>query len=137
MTEKVVYVQGTWDLFHVGHLNIIRRTHGIGKNLIVGVNTDESVRKYKGHLPIIRYADRAMMVGACRYVWMVIKSDLTINAEVLKDYYVDVCVLGTDWKDKELEGVQKAMEAGIEIRYFPRTDGISSTEIKERIRGVV
>ena len=101
----------------------------------MGVNPDESVRRHKGYLPLIRYANRARMVRACKYTRRVIKGNLIINTEQLKEYGVDIYILGTDWKYEELEGREEAIKAGIEIRYFPYTEGISTTIIKARIRG--
>lgn len=136
MTEgKVVYIQGTWDLFHVGHLNIISRAYAISRELIVGVNTDASAEAYKGHPPIIPYIDRLRIVGALECVDRVIKSAVAIDAEMLKKHNVDVCVLGTDWKNRELKGVKEATQAGIEIMYFPYTKHINTTIIKARILG--
>jgi len=134
MIKKIVYVQGTWDLFHVGHVNILRKAHGIARKLIVGVNTDKSVKKYKGNCSIISYCDRVKVLKACRYVDKMIESDLTFNIKKLKKYKIEVLVLGDDWKGKYLAGLDEAKKMGIEIVYFPYTEGISSTEIRKRIR---
>ena len=135
MTEKTVYIQGTWDLFHVGHLNILRKSYEISGRLIVGINTDESVKRYKGCLPVIPYDDRVVIMGACIYGQKLIKSELILNANQMKKYGIEICVLGSDWKDKKLEGRQEVLDAGIEIRYLPYTERISTTMIKEHIRG--
>lgn len=135
MTEgKIVYVQGTWDLFHIGHLIRIYSASRTDDELIIGVNTDASVRAYKGHLPIIPYTDRVRIVRALGCVDMVIKSAIIINAGTLKEHNVDVCVLGTEWKNKELEGVKEAIQVGIEVVYLPYTKRVSTTIIKNRIR---
>jgi len=135
MTKKrVVYVQGTWDLFHIGHLNILRRARKIATKLIVGVNTDESVQEYKGDYPVIPYQDRVEILKACSLVDEVVMSKMIFNVDNLKKLDVDVIVLGSDWKNRYLEGKEEAQKAGIEIIYFPYTEGISTTEIKAKIR---
>jgi len=132
--KKVVYAQGTWDLFHIGHVNILQRARKMATRLIVGVNTDESVKKYKGSYPVIPYQDRVGMLEACRFVDEVIESDLTFNVAVLKEHAVDAVVLGSDWKNKYLAGKEEVQEEGIEIVYFPYTEGVSTTEIKNAIK---
>jgi len=135
MTKKrVVYVQGTWDLFHVGHLNILRKARKIATKLIVGVNTDESVQEYKGDYPVIPYQDRVEILKACSLVDEVVMSKMIFDVDSLKKLDVDVIVLGSDWKNRYLEGKEEAQKAGIEIIYFPYTEGISTTEIKAKIR---
>jgi len=135
MTKKrVVYVQGTWDLFHIGHLNILRKARKIATKLIVGVNTDESVQEYKGDYPVIPYQDRVEILKACSLVDEVVMSKMIFNVDNLKKLNVDVIVLGSDWKNRYLEGKEEAQKAGIEIIYFPYTEGISTTEIKAKIR---
>ena len=135
MTKKyVVYVLGTWDLFHIGHLNILRKARKIATKLIVGVNTDESVQEYKGDYPVIPYQDRVEILKACSLVDEVVMSKMIFNVDNLKKLDVDVIVLGSDWKNRYLEGKEEAQKAGIEIIYFPYTEGISTTEIKAKIR---
>ena len=132
--ERIVYVQGTWDLFHVGHINILWKARNIAKKLIVGVNTDESVKNYKGNYPVIPFSDRVMILEACRFVDGVLESDLTFDIEVLKKYKIDVIVLGSDWENKYLAGVDEAKKEGIKIVYFSYTKKISSTLIREKIK---
>ena len=136
--KKIVYVQGTWDLFHVGHVNILRKAHRMAKELIAGVNTDESVKNHKGEFPVMPYCDRVKILKVCRYVDRVIKSDLTFDIDMLRRYRIEVLVLGSDWENKYLAGVDEAKKMGIKIVYFPYTTGISTTKIKEIIRiGVI
>ena len=132
--KRVVYVQGTWDLFHIGHLNILRKARRIATKLIVGVNTDKSVQEYKGDYPVIPYQERVEILKACSLVDEVVMSKMIFNIDNLKKLNVDVIVLGSDWKNRYLEGKEEAQKAGIEIIYFPYTEGISTTEIKAKIR---
>jgi rfaE bifunctional protein nucleotidyltransferase chain/domain len=132
--DKIVYVQGTWDLFHVGHINILRKARRMARELIAGVNTDDSVKRYKGHFPVISYRDRIKTLKACRYVDRIIKSDLIFDINKLKRHKIEVLVLGSDWKGKYLAGVNEAREIGIRIIYFAYTKDTSTTKIKERIK---
>ena len=104
--------------------------------MIVGVNTDESVKNYKGSYPVISFSDRVIILAACRFVDGILESDLTFNIKVLKKYKIEVIVLGSDWKNKYLAGVNEAKKEGIKIVYFSYTKGVSSTEIKEKIKNM-
>lgn len=134
MTKKIIYVQGSWDLFHVGHLNLLQRAKKIAKKLIVGVNIDRSIKGHKGYYPIINFRDRVKILKACKYVDKVVKSDLTFNIRQLKRLKIEVIVLGSDWKGKYVIGQIKAEEEGIKIVYFPYTKRISSTKIRKKIK---
>ena len=127
--KKIVYVQGTWDLFHFGHVRILRKASKLANTLIAGINTDESVKKHKGDYPVVSLRDRIIVLEACQYVDMVIESDLTIDAKKLKDFAVDILVLGSDWKDKKLPGLEDAKKF-LEVIYFPYTEGVSTTDIR-------
>jgi len=135
MTKKIVYVQGSWDLFHVGHVNLLQKARKIAKKLIVGVNVDKSIKGHKGYYPVISFHDRVKILKACKYVDKVIKSDLTFNIRQLKRHKIEVIVLGSDWKGKYVIGQIRAEKEGIEIAYFPYTKKISSTIIKRKING--
>lgn len=138
-----VYTGGTFDLFHVGHLNLLKRCHeiaGISGQVIVALNTDEFIEKYKGKKPIISYDDRKAILESCRYVDQVIEnfgeedSKETIQIAQL----IDVIAIGSDWarKDyyKQMGFTQDWLDAeGISLIYIPYTPGISSTKIKEKI----
>jgi len=134
MTKKIVYVQGSWDLFHVGHVNLLQRARKIAKKLIVGVNIDKSIKGHKGYYPVINFRDRVKILKACKYVDKVVKSDLTFNIIQLRRLKVEVIVLGSDWKGKYVIGQIKAEEEGIKVVYFSYTKRISSTKIKEKIK---
>ena len=131
---KVVYVPGTWDLFHVGHLRILKRAWKLADWVIAGVNTDLSVLLHKGACPIIPFEDRVKILKACRYVDEVVKRIVPVRAKKLKRLGVEVFVLGSDWKGKALEGLDKAIKAGIKVKYFSYTKNISTTEIQRKLK---
>jgi len=136
MTKRyeVVYVPGTWDLFHVGHLRLLKRASKIADCMIVGVDTDESVKKDKGEASIVPYIERVKIVEAIRWINRVVWNSHDIpNVRRLRELKVDAVVLGSDWKNKPLKGKREAEMTGIPIVYFSYTKGISSSEIKGRL----
>ncbi len=123
---KTVITYGTFDLFHVGHLRLLERALALGDRLVVAVSTD-AFNEGKGKKTIIPYADRTAIVGALRCVDLVIPEN-TWEQKItdIRDHHVDVFVMGADWTGKFDE-----LKAYCEVRYLPRTDGISTTELKQ------
>lgn len=132
---NIVYVPGTWDLFHIGHVRLLRRASKIAKQLIVGVDTDKSVKRDKGEYPIVSYRERTIIIKACRYVDKIIWNNHNVPpVNRLKRWKIEAVVLGSDWKGRYLSGQKEAEKEGIEIVYFPYTEDISTTQIKEKIK---
>lgn len=135
---KRLYIGGTFDLLHVGHINIFKRCKEIGF-VIVSVNTDDFVSRYKRE-PIIPFEQRIEMIRSCEYVDLVIEN---VGCEDSKPSILDSgathIVHGDDWTG---EGLMKQMgitqewldEHGIEMLYMPYTKSISTTEIINKIR---
>ena len=121
------YTTGVFDMFHIGHLNILRNAKELCDYLIVGVSTDELVQQYKGKTPIIGFEERMAIVEAIRYVDLVIPEENWEQKRTdVKEYHVDTFVMGDDWKGK----FDFLKEEGCEVIYLPRTPEISSTQIK-------
>ena len=134
MIKKVVYAPGAWDLFHTGHANLLRRAKRIAEVLIVGVDTDESIKASKGRCPVIPFYQRFAIVWACRWVDMVVDNNNgCIDVNQLRDLNIEIVVLGDDWKNKKVVGQDEAVAEGIEFIYMPYTRRVSSTEIRKRI----
>ena len=129
----IVYAAGTWDMFHVGHLNVFKNAKALGDVLIVGVSTDELVRKYKKHDPMVSYEDRVAVVAACRYVDAVVPQRVLEKEEQLKKLDVDILVVGDDWWDRKVGGHDFMVEAGRRVVYLPYTQGRSSTILREAL----
>lgn len=131
---KVGYTTGVFDMFHIGHLNILRRAKEQCDYLIVGVSTDEVVNSYKNHMPVIPYCDRAAIVEACRFVDMVVAQESMDKFSAWKSLGFDVMFHGDEWKGTELynEYERRFGEVGVEIVYLPHTHGISSTILREK-----
>lgn len=136
---KIGYTTGVYDMFHIGHLNIIRRAKELCDFLIVGVSTDELVEHEKHKTPVIPYAERAEIVSAIRYVDKVVPQYDKNKFEAWEKYHFDVMFVGTDWKGtpqwKEFEKQFEPLR--VEIVYLPHTDGISSTELTSVIKNIL
>ncbi len=134
MVKKVetVYTSGSWDMLHVGHLNIIRRSRALGERLVVGVSTDELVEAYKGTKPIIPYEERVAIMRALANVDKVVKQSILMDIRILKRNKIDLVTIGDDWKNKHLDGLEWMEEHG-KVVYLPYTPGVSTTSIKRKI----
>lgn len=131
---KRVYTSGTWDLFHVGHINVLERSKEFGDYLIVGVSTDELVESYKGSKPVIPYEERVRLISALKCVDLVVKQTELTQVSQLIELDVDVVTIGDDWKDKYLEGLEwMKMQDGKEVIYLDYTKGVSTSSIKKKI----
>lgn len=128
--NKVVITFGTFDLFHEGHLNILKRAKALGDRLVVGVSSDAFNFRKKQCYPVYNETARVNIVRAIRYVDDVfVERSLELKALYLKQWNASVLVMGDDWKDKFDD-----MREICEVVYLPRTQGISSTEVKSTIR---
>ena len=134
MTEIVVYTAGTWDLFHKGHLNLIRKSKMYGGKLIVGVSTDELVFSYKRIKPFISFEERFEIIQSLKYVDLAVRQTKLIDIEHLKLFNVDVVTIADSWKGKYIEGIDwMSKQENKFVVYLQYTKGISSSIIRERI----
>ncbi len=131
MAEKRIITYGTFDLFHVGHLRLLKRAKELGNFLIVGISTDE-FNKIKGKKTIIPFDHRAEIVESIKYVDMVIpEKSWEQKIDDIKKYNIDTFVIGDDWKGKF-----DYLKDYCEVVYLPRTHGISSSELKSLLKGL-
>lgn len=131
---KRVFTSGSFDLFHIGHLNILEKSAALGDELIVGVSTDELIEEYKGMKPIIPYEQRARIVASIKCVTKVVKQTKLTEVAQLQRENIDIVTIGDDWKGKYLEGLEwMKSQPGKEVVYFPYTPGVSTTQIKSQI----
>ena len=133
--EIIGYTAGVYDLFHIGHLNLLKNAKGMCDKLIVGVTVDELV-KYKGKRAIIPFEERIEIVRACRYVDAAIPQYDMNKLKVCQKLGASILFVGDDWygTDKWQNYEQEMMKAGIKIVYFPYTRATSSTDIAKLIR---
>ena len=136
MEKKIIgYTTGVFDMFHIGHLNILRRAKERCDYLIVGVSTDDCVQSYKYKTPVIPYEQRAAIVKAIKYVDEVVPQESMDKMAFLKKRHFDVMFHGSEWKGTELYNQYEKEFAhyGARIEYLPHTDGISSSMLREKI----
>lgn len=127
MSKKII-TYGTFDLFHIGHLNLLERLKSLGDELIVGVSTDE-FNEGKGKKTIISYEDRAKIVESIRFVDKVIPEfSWDQKRKDIEKYNISIFAIGDDWKGKfdDLSDI-------CEVIYLPRTENVSSTKIKSSL----
>ena len=124
---RKVITYGTFDLLHAGHINLLRRAKELGDYLIVVVSTDEFNWSEKQKKCYFSYEERKKLVEAVRYVDLVIpEENWDQKISDVKEYHVDTFVMGDDWKGKF-----DFLKDYCEVVYLPRTEGISTTKIKQ------
>ena len=133
---KIGYTTGVFDLFHIGHLNILKKAKEQCEFLIVGVTTDELCKKRKNKVPIICEKERIEIVRAIKYVDKVVEQVDMDKLAMIKRYGVDVVFVGSDWKGtpswKQYE--KEFAKEDCEVIYLDYTDGISSTILRKRLK---
>lgn len=128
---KKIITYGTFDLFHIGHLNLLRRAKELGDYLIVAVSSDRFNWEEKSKKCKISDKERMEIVKAIRYVDEVIPEDSwDQKIKDVQKYGVDVFVMGDDW-----EGEFDFLKDYCEVVYLPRTEGISTTQLKNELKG--
>lgn len=132
---KIGYTSGVYDMFHIGHLNIIKRAKEQCEYLIVGVTTDELCQSRKHKLPIICEQDRMAIVEAIKYVDLVIPQTDMDKVSVVEKYNVNAVFVGSDWKGTEAwdKYEKEFKKRKCSVVYLDHTDGISSTILRERL----
>lgn len=128
------YTAGVYDLFHIGHLNLLKNAKGMCDKLIVGVTTDELV-SYKHKRAMIPFEDRVEIVRSIKYVDAVVPQEDMDKLTMCKKLKANVMFVGDDWYDTEKwqQFEEEFKEEGIQIVYFPYTKGISSTQIAKAL----
>ena len=136
---KIGYTSGVYDLFHIGHLNILQRAKEQCDFLIVAVSTDELVSSYKNKTPVIEFAERAAIVKAIKYVDKVVPQESRNKMEAYKTHKFDVMFVGDDWKGTPLwiELEKNLAIEGAEIVYFNYTKVVSSTLLKDVLNKIL
>ncbi len=132
---KIGYTTGVYDMFHIGHLNIIRKAKELCDFLIVGVTTDSLCYERKQKYPIICEEDRIAIVEAIKYVDKVVPQDHMDKLKAVIEHHVDAVFVGSDWKGTASweEYEKEFAKVGCSVVYLDHTDGISSTILRERL----
>lgn len=128
---KIGYTTGVYDLFHIGHLNLLKRAKEQCEYLIVGVTTDELV-SYKNKKAFIPYEERRAIIDSIKYVDKTVTQSSLDKLKAWEKYQFNVMFVGSDWKgtDSWNEYERQFAEIGVDIVYFPYTDGTSSTHLR-------
>lgn len=128
------YTTGVYDLFHIGHLNLLKNAKGMCDKLIVGVTVDELVA-YKGKKALIPFDDRIEVVRSCKYVDAAVPQYDMDKLAACKKLGATYLFVGDDWYGTEKWNAYEKQfaEAGIKIIYFPYTHGVSSTQIRNAL----
>lgn len=128
---KTVLTYGTFDLFHIGHVRVLKRIAAFGDRLIVGCSTDE-FNALKGKKSIFSYEERAEILMSCRYVSEVIpEQNWEQKIDDVKKHKVDIFAMGDDWAGKF-----DFLQDHTSVIYLPRTEGISTTQIKDVVSAI-
>lgn len=130
---KIGYTQGVYDMFHIGHLNLINRAKEYCDYLIVGVNADELVYYYKHKMPIINEYERQMIVSNIKAVDKCVIATTLDKVEAWNQLHFDAIFIGDDWKgNARWEQTEKDLALyGAQVIYLPHTEGISSTMLRD------
>lgn len=133
----VGYTAGVYDMFHIGHLNVIKNAKALCDYLIVAVSTDEVVENSKNKKVVIPFEDRVRIVEAIRYVDKVVSQnsyDIETKIKAAIENKIDVMFVGDDWKGTEKWNriEEELAKIGVKVVYLPHTDGISSTMLREK-----
>lgn len=127
-----VYTCGTFDMFHVGHLNMLKAAKGLGEKLVVGVSTDEVVESYKPGSLVVPFDQRFQIVSSIKYVDVCIAQADRDKFKAWQRLRYDILVHGDDWYGTpEFESYEKKLaEHGVRVIYLPYTPGVSSSMIR-------
>jgi len=133
--KKIVFTNGCFDILHKGHIRLLRKAKSLGDILVVGLNTDASVRRLKGKgRPFIKEKDRAEILSSLELVDYVVLFKQDTPYELIKIVKPDILVKGGDYKTEEVVGRDIVERSGGKVYIFPVVKGVSTTEIAKRIK---
>jgi len=138
LTTRIGYAAGAFDLFHVGHLNILKRARSECDYLIAGVVSNERLEATKGKAPVIPLAERLEIVSSIRYVDRAVAEDVPSKLQMWEQLRFDIFFKGDDWRGTK-KGMQLEREfeaVGVEVVYFPYTIDTSSTMLRRALDAI-
>ena len=131
---KIVFFQGSFDLINYGHIRAIQRAAKAGDYLIIGLNTNELFREYRGRDPVLPYSQKKYILEHIKGVDKVVPAQKVSPLSLLKKYMVNVYVMGKEWEKSHQEEIAYIKKKGGRVIFTPRYNGvISSGEMKKRI----
>lgn len=136
-TYSIGYTTGVYDMFHVGHLNLLKKAKEQCDFLIVGVTTDELV-SYKNKKAIISHKERMEIVGSIKYVDKVVAQRHMNKMEAWEKYKFNAVFVGSDWQGTATWNNYENQfnKVGVDVVYFPYTEGTSSTQLRETLKKI-
>ena len=133
--EKIVFTNGCFDLVHRGHIEVLANTADLGDKLIIGLNSDSSIKELKGeNRPIMDEISRAILLASLQFVDAIVFFSEETPYKLIETLIPDVLAKGGDYKVTEIAGNGVVLENGGEVNLFPFIDGVSSTKIVEKIK---
>jgi len=133
--EKIVFTNGCFDLLHRGHIEVLANTADLGDKLIIGLNSDSSIKELKGeNRPIMDEISRAILLASLQFVDAIVFFSEETPYKLIETLIPDVLAKGGDYKVTEIAGNGVVLENGGEVILFPFIDGVSSTKIVEKIK---
>ena len=134
--KKTVFTNGTFDLLHVGHVTYLQKAKSLGDILIVGVNSDSSVKSYKGlDRPMNSQTDRLQVLAALECVDYVVLFNEPTPLRLILQLQPDLLVKGADWKKDQIAGAREVESWGGKVKLIPLVPGRSTTRLIEKMRG--
>lgn len=129
---KVGYTQGVYDMFHIGHLNLINHAKEYCEYLIVGVNADSLVESYKHKTPVINESERQIIVSNIKAVDRCVIATTLEKLEAWQKYHFDAIFIGDDWRGNPRweETKVELSQYGVDVIFLPHTDGVSSSILR-------
>lgn len=135
--EKIVFTNGCFDLVHRGHIEVLANTADLGDKLIIGLNSDSSIKELKGeNRPIMDEISRSILLASLQFVDAIVFFSEETPYKLIETLIPDVLAKGGDYKVTEIAGNGVVLENGGEVILFPFIDGISSTNIVEKIKQI-
>jgi len=132
--KRIVFTNGVFDIIHMGHVHYLSKAKAMGDVLIIGLNTDRSVKKFKGrHRPINTQSDRAGVLAALEMVDYVVLFGEATPEKLIRQVRPDILVKGADYKIEEIVGADFVRSYGGEVRCIKLLKGRSTTELLKRI----
>jgi rfaE bifunctional protein nucleotidyltransferase chain/domain len=136
--KKVVFTNGCFDLVHFGHIDYLEKARACGDVLVMGVNTDESVRRLKGsQRPIVQEFDRARILAAFGFVDAVTLFDDETPLKLIEECLPDVLVKGSDYSIENIVGADVVIENGGEVKTIDFVDGYSTSSTIDKIKALI
>ena len=135
--DKIVFTNGCFDILHKGHIDVLAKTSNLGNRLIIGLNSDSSIKNLKGeNRPILEEDSRALLLAALQFVDAVILFSEKTPFQLISEIVPDILSKGGDYKIEEIVGYEVVQQNGGKVITIPLTEGFSSSNIIDKIQNV-